>query len=397
MLIRLWNILDIKLKIGIVVMMVLTVLVLMSTSSGPPSKLAATMAAGGFTLSSAEDTQTRPGSVILNGIALDPDGFSMIGQLAATGGSMFPLIGDPERLTIDNLQLTGEWNEEQGLSFAGWSLPHANETINWATINRIVLKESIIDLDTPIGALRLTLKGESALNPNNPDQQIFSAHLSGAQHQLVLDSQIKGTWSLADGFAVETEIREARLLLEHFEATRVNGWLALETQNGDSPIPTLSGQIQAGQFGRDKLKLNNVALTLDGPITSPHAIMNAELGGYKSAALMLEMQAEITDMHIFASIETKSMDDLLSILTEFRTQAETSPFLQESLMALLITEGNLDRVRDDLKKDKYESYVLEIEGLSHDLTGKIIGKRIKDGVMQRKVFSLNPSVAAVNN
>lgn len=392
MLIRIWNIFEWKTKAGIIaVVMLLTGIIVLSFSSGP-SRLNDTMGAGGFTLSHSESIQSRPGQTTISGISLDPDGFSMIGALTATGGPLFPLFGAPKRLTIDNLQLTGEWNEEQGLGFAGWSLPRTQKA-DWSSIERIVLGDSIIDLDTPAGALRLQLSGESARNPNNPAQHIFNAHLSGAQHQLVLDSQVKGTWSLLDGLALESEIREARINLDHLTASRVSGWLALETQR-NSLIPTLSGQFQAGQFGRDNLKLNNVSVTLDGPVTTPHAIINAELGGFQSATLLLEIQSQKEGIHINASIETKTLDDLLSVLTEFRTQAETSPVLQESLMSLLITEGNIDRVKQDLKKEKYESFVLEIEGLSHDLNGKVIGKMIKDGVMQRQIFSLNPSIAA---
>ena len=395
MLIKIWNIFDLKIKVGLIVFAVLlTAGTLLSLSHGP-SRLTETLSAAGFTLSKSETTHARPGQIRISGISLDPDGFSMIGELKASGGALFPLFGEPKRLTIDNLQLTGEWNEEHNLSFAGWSLPRHKKN-DWSSIDRIVLGESIIDLDTPVGALRLKLDGDSARNPNNSSQPIFNAHLSGIQHQLVLDSQIKGTWSLASGLSIESEIREARLNLDHLVASRVTGWFALETQTA-SPIPTVSGQFQAGQLGRDNLKLNNVALTLDGPITSPHVIINAELGGYQSASLLLETKFEPAGTHIMASIETKTMDDLLAILTELRTQAQTSPILQETLMSLLITEGNLDRIRDDLKKEKYESFVLEIEGLSHDLNGKVIGKKIKDGVMQRQIFSLNPSIAAGGN
>lgn len=392
MLIRLWNILDMKIKAGFVAALLLITALTVSIACSETSRLSETMNAAGFTLSKSEKVSSRPGQMTISGISLDPDGFSMIGELKAMGGPFFPLFGVPKRLTVENMQLTGEWNEEQGLSFAGWSLPR-QKTDSWSSIERIVLGESIIDLDTPAGALRLKLDGESARYPDNPEQQIFNARLSGAQHQLVLDSQIKGTWSMTKGLALESEIREGRIHLDHLDATRVTGWLALETQQ-DSPIPTLSGQIQAGQFGRDNLKLNNVTLTLDGPLIRPHAILNAELGGYKTASILLELEAQEDGTHILASIETKTLDDMLSILTEFRTQAETSPILQESLMSLLITEGNIDRIKQDLKKDKFESYVLEIEGLSHDLKGKITGRKVRNGVMQRQIFSLNPSIAA---
>ncbi len=396
MLIRIWNIFGLKVKVGIIAALLLLAGTLVHTLPTGSSRLTETMKAGGFTLSQHEDINTRPGKVTLNGISLDTDGFSMIGKLEATGNPFFPLTGTPKRLDISNMQITGEWNEELGLSFAGWSLPHG-DTASWSKIERIVLGKSIIDLDTPAGALRLELEGESARHPERPDQQIFNFHLSGTQHQLILDSQIKGTWSAAQGLTLENEIREARINTKNITASRVTGWITLETQSDNSLVPTLSGQMQAGQFARDNLKLGNVSLTLDGPLTAPHALINAQINGYESASLLLELQAKDDGTHILANIETRTLDDLLSILAEFRTQAETSPVLQESLMSLLLTEGNIDRVKQDLKKGQYESFALELEGLSHDLNGKIIGKKMKDGVMQRQVFSLNPSIAAGGN
>ena len=392
---RIWNILDLKVKAGVIATALLLAIFVVNLLPSGSSRIENALLASGFTLSKAEDVNTRPGKVILRGISLDPDGFSMIGKLTATGTPLFPLMGQPKRLNIEDLQVTGEWNEEQGLSFAGWSLPRTKSDA-LAHLERIILGSSIIDLDTPAGALRLELAGESARHPEYPDQQVFNARLSGKQHQLVLDSQIKGTWSMNKGLTLESEIREARVNLEHLVASRVTGWLALETQR-DSPIPALSGQIQAGQFGRDNMKLNNVTLTLDGPVTMPHAIISAELGGLQSTTLMLEISSEKEGAHIAATIETRTLDDLLAALSEFRTQAETSPFLQETLMSLLITEGNMDRIRQDLKKDKYESFALEIEGFSHDLKGKVIGRKIENGVMQRQIFSLNPSIAAGGN
>ena len=212
----------------------------------------------------------------------------------------------------------------------------------------------------------------------------------------MLDNQIKGTWTAGKGLTIENEIREARINTEHITASRVTGWMTLETKPGN-PVPVISGQIQAGQFGRDNLKLGNVTLTMDGPLIAPHAIISAQINAYESASLLLELTTKAEGTYVTANIETRTLDDLIAVLTEFRTQAETSPLLQEALMPLLITEGNIDRVRQDLKKDTYESFALELEGPSHDLNGKIVGKRLKDGVIQRQIFSLNPSIAAGGN
>ncbi len=384
---------DFKIKIALVAALLLVSALVINVAPSGHTRVERTLQAAGFSFSTAEDISTRPGQVTVSGLSLDPDGFSMIGTLTANGSPFFPFIGGPSRVKIENLQLTGEWNDEQGLGFAGWSLPRAMPNIDLSSLQRIILDKSIIDLDTPAGALRLELAGESARHPDHPEQQIFNARLSGTQHQLIIDSQIKGSWSTGKGLSLESEIREARLNLDHLTAARVSGWLALES-NTQSLMPALSGQIQAGQIARDNLKLQNVSITLDGPITTPHAIIKGELGGFQSATLLLELETRKTDTHLQATIETTTLDDLLAVLTELRTQAETSPVLQETLMSLLITEGNLGRVKNDLKKGQYESFALEIEGPTHDLQGKVVGRKIEGGVMQRQVFSLNPSIAA---
>lgn len=393
MLTRLWNMFDFKVKTGtIAVLLLLCALVINIMPSGG-NRIGKTLQSAGFSYSHAENIATRPGKVAATGIALDPDGFSMIGELTAAGNMLFPFFSGPSRIKIDNLQLTGEWNEEQGLGFAGWSFPRALPDAGLSSLQRVILNKSIIDLDTPAGAIRLELEGESARHPDHPGQQLFSARLTGTQHQLIIDSQIKGSWQAGQGLSLESEIREARLNLDHLNITRASGWLAMET--GDqSPVPTLSGQMQAGQIARGNLKLHNVSLTLDGPLTTPHAIIWGELGGFQSATLLLELEARKTEIRLQATIETATLDDLLAVLTELRTQAETSPVLQETLMSLLMTEGNIGRIKNDLKKDQYDSFTLEIEGPTHDLQGKVAGRKIVNGVTQRQIFSLNPSIAA---
>lgn len=387
---------DFKVKIGIVAVLLLLSAVIINVAPAGPARVEKTLNAAGFSISHAEETHTRPGKVSMMGVSLDPDGFSMMGDVSMTGPLWFPYAGSPSRIKIDNLQLTGEWNEEQGLGFAGWSLPRALPGINLSPLERIILGKSIIDLDTPAGAIRMEFEGESARHPEHPAQQVFNARLTGTQHQLIIDAQIKGQWSPTTGISIESEIREARLNLDHLNITRASGWLTMES-NDQSPLPTLSGQLQAGQISRDNLKLQNVSMTIDGPITTPHAIITGELGGFQSAKLLLEIEPRQNETHLQATIETQTADDLVNVLTALRAQAETSPVLQETLMSLLITEGNIIRIKKDLEKDQYDSFALEIQGPSHDLQGKVIGKKITNGVMQRQIYSLNPSIAAGGN
>jgi hypothetical protein len=393
---------DFKVKIAMVATILLLATLVMNVAPSGTRRIEKTLEAAGFSVSHAETTSTRPGKISMTGLSLDPDGFSMMGDVSMTGGPLFPVFGSPARIRVENMQLTGEWNEEQGLGFAGWSLPRNMPALNLSRLQRVILEKGVIDLDTPAGAIRLELEGESARHPDNPALQIFNARLTGTQHQLIIDSQIKGSWTndqapakdnAPKGFVIESEIREGRLNLEHLTVTRASGWITLES-NDKSPWPGLSGQIQAGQIARDNLKLQNVSMTLDGPVTSPHAIIKGELGGFQSASLLLEIESRKNETYLQATIETQTAEDLIQVLTELRAQAETSPVLQETLMSLLITEGNIGRIKNDLKKDKYDSFSLEIEGPTHDLQGKVTGRKITGGIMQRQVYSLNPTIAA---
>lgn len=395
MLIRLWNMLDFKMRTVAAAAAVLTGCLSFMALPSSGEKMAQSLSALGLSVSAYEEIQTRPGQIVISNLTLDTDGFSMIGKIEAKGSPLFPIVGIPDRVDISDLQLTGEWNEEIGLSFAGWSFP-VNMLNAQQTIDRIVLGSSIIDLDTPAGAIRLELSGEAARHPERDNLSLFNAHLSGKQLQLILDSRLKGSWIPDRGMALEAEIKEGRLNLEHMSAARISGWLALEPVTG-SLVPELSGQIQAGQFSHNQLILQNVNLTFDGPLTQPRTIVTASLGGHQSASLLLETKIQSEGTEVLASVETKTMDDLIGVLSAFRASAETAPLLQEALMSLLITEGNIDRIKKDLKKEKYDSYVMEIQGYSHDLKGKIIAKKIKDGIVQRQIFSLNPAVAAGGN
>jgi hypothetical protein len=393
MLIRLWNMLTWKTKAVFIAAFCVGGIALFYTSG--TSRINDALNTAGFDMSRSESSAIRPGKVVLRGISLDSDGFSMVGEMTAHGNPLFPLIGNPSRITLNDLQLTGEWNEELGLSFAGWSLPPRNIRA-LANLDRVIVNDSIVDLDTPVGALRFQFKGEAARSPDNEDLYYLSANLGGKQHQITLDTRFKGQWERGKDFMLEGEIREGRINTNTLNASRLSGWLSYE-QKADNPVPALSGQLQIGQFIHGDMKLNNVALTLDGDLTRPHAILNAEMVGYEGSSLLIEAQGQTEGLHILATVESPSLDKLLSILGELRKQAESAPLLQEAFMTLLITEGNMDRVRRDLNKGKYDSYVLEIEGLSHDLKGKIIAKTVKDGVMQRQIVSLNPSIAAGGN
>lgn len=151
MLKHLWNMIDFKVKIGMVAASLLLAAVIINVAPSGINRIEKSLRSAGFTVSQIENIHTRPGKVEINGVSLDPDGFSMMGQVSMTGNMLFPALGQPQRIKIDDLQLTGEWNEEQGLGFAGWNMPRQFTAPNMSKLQRVILSKSIIDLDTPAG------------------------------------------------------------------------------------------------------------------------------------------------------------------------------------------------------------------------------------------------------
>ncbi|MCB9991368.1 MAG: hypothetical protein H6867_08295 [Rhodospirillales bacterium] len=337
------------------------------------------LTAYGFENAVTQDMTYRDGYLVYTGIALDPDKFSTISdiQIPATLQDII-LQKQPKEAVINAAKLSGEFSKETGLDISGWTqtLPPQPE------IDRITLKSGQLDLLTSAGALRFDAKGE--LTRQEDGITALRAAITAEQHQL----QAKTNWSgkiHPDGrWAYEIDIQDGTANLNNIQGSRMSGWLALDKTNG--PVPAVNGQIDAGKLTIGQVNLMNLRLTLSGPMTEYKLIGAGHIGGFEEMSFTIDAAARTDGLYIDASIETAQLDDLIDFLAALQAEEITA----KALTSLLLTEGNLERLRADIKKRSFDRLELQIYGPAYDLAGKVIVKNFKDGDIQNNVISLDP-------
>ncbi len=374
----------------------LLVLLLALTPGFAAGRLESFLAGYGFNSVSLKDIAMGPTSLVARDILLDPDGFSTVDLLRAEGNPLGLVTGRPDRLLLDGVQLTGEWYGGLLLDLAGWSGTGVTMPLSLPAIPHIILTQGKADLETPAGLVRIEAQGDLERSADQDGVSTFEGSVWGTQHQLKIDSFWRGFVTATGGFEAEGDIREARLNLDALSASRMSGWLSLARAETAAPL-TLGGQIIMGRLAAGDLVLSDTTLTLDGPLESLHMIVGGKISSFEDATLAADLRNSPQGLIISASLETARFDDLSALLTKIREQTENAPGgLRDAFMPLLITEGNMTRVKRDLPKENYHRFVLQIEGPLSDLNGKIVAMWVKDGVAQNNIVSLNPAVAAGN-
>ena len=93
---------------------------------------------------------------------------------------------------------------------------------------------------------------------------------------------------------------------------------------------------------------------------------------------------------INARIEAKNIQHLTVLLMSLKSTLSYKPLYGDILAPLMITEGNLSRLNENLDKDSSDIFILQISGPVHDLDGRITGWKTVDGVTSNSVIYLDP-------
>ncbi len=319
------------------------------------------------------------GYMVYRDIRLDQDGFSTISdiQIPISQPDLM-LRKKPETANINAVILSGEYTKDEGLNIAGWvrtppPLPN---------FDRLALNSGQLDLLTTAGALRFQAKGQVS------KQQDGTRKLQGAvwaeQNQLTTHTIWTGEISTDGRWVYDVDIQYANINFDQLQGSRMSGWVVFDKST--EIIPAISGQIDAGKLTIGNIDLMNARLTLSGSLTQIKLIGTASVGKYKDMAITIETAQKPDGPHIDATIETTSLDDMIAFLGD----VQTSDSFSASLTSLLLTQGNLERLRKEIRKLSYDVLELQIYGSSYDLAGKVTAKRYKDGVSQNNVISLDP-------
>jgi hypothetical protein len=325
------------------------------------------------------------GQAIFSDIRLDPDGFSTIDSITArVRWASLPTSDNPfSEIIVGRMTLTGEIDKAGNLTFAGLT-PAA--LLPLGGTDNLILDAGQIDLSTPIGALQFETKFRMTRQPDN--SQKIEAALWSKQFRMEMDTRWNGQ-ILPDGkWKLSSELREARLNLEHLNFSRANGWLSVE---GASLVASsVAGQIEAGQLRLGKkTAFSNVRATIEGPYDSSHIILHANVSAYKDMVVTADLRRSGGSWQVRASVDAKKADDILAFLYHLHSDLELAAPRSSILTTLLITPGNLDRIQAQAKKVTHDSVELVINGSAGNLKGEIILRW--NGNMQTGAISMNPA------
>ncbi|HTK83695.1 MAG TPA: hypothetical protein VL625_01305 [Patescibacteria group bacterium] len=302
--------------------------------------------------------------IVFSDVRLDPDGFSTIGAITARLRWLYVFSSQPfSEIVIDKLSLTGEIDADGNVTFAGLN-PVA--LLPLAETDSLILDAGKIDLSTNVGEIRVDLKLRMTRQPDG-SQKVEAAVFSN-QHEFTVDSRWDakiardGKWSATD------DLRDMRMNLPHLVVSRVSGWLSFDgSMRG---ISAAAGQIDAGQVRiGDKTIFSPARLTMEGPYDASHVILHGDVKAYNGMSLTAEIIHSEGKAMVAASVEAKKIDDMLSFLTDLREDMQKASPHSSALTTLLLTPGNLERIRTEAAKMTYDSVVLNIDGPMGNLSG----------------------------
>ncbi len=342
-------------------------------------KMLATLSAYGFTNAQIGAIGLQDNHAIVTDIALDADKFSTVRAIQVNASPLEILLRTPLReIIIDDIRLTGELSEETGLTISGWK----KQPLPLPSWDSFTLTGGQIDLSTSEGALRFQAKGQGTKQPGGGVK--IQSLVWGVQNQIKIDTAVNGTIYPDGRWNYDIEIKDANMNFDRVQASRISGWLTFAKT--ETAAPELSGQIDAGKFSVGDLSFSNFNIAFQGPLDKHSIVARANVYGFNSMTATLDLKYVSGEPQIKAVVETASLDDLLTFLTQMRT-SETGA---GSFTSLLLTDGNLKRLRREITEHKHDTLELQIHGPLYDLIGKVVVKTYKDGDERRHIVSLDP-------
>lgn len=321
--------------------------------------------------------------IALNNIKLDADGFSTINSIRSSYGA---LLGSSNtgHVIIDNIALSGTLNLPGGLDIAGWKSPQDQWHV---PAQNLVLNDARMDLMTPNGGIRLQAKGIT--NKQDDGTLRIEGALWGVQHQLNLDTRWSGAIDLDGTQNYNIEILKGTVRLDYLTVSRLSGKADMTWPAGVSR-PTLNGSLVIGKLDIAGIPLTSAKVEFSGPVNGQTIVLQAYIPGKRVMQAGIRLEQSETDTQVQAAINARHLDDLLAFLATLRTNINQSTWGVGIFMPLMLTQGNLDRIKNDMKGIEYDELQLSVTGSVHDMTGKIIAYRKNGSSGAKHIISLNP-------
>lgn len=347
-------------------------------------KLADAIAPWGFSIGTVESVEIKRGTATFRNIELDQDGFSTAGVI-----HMPVNMKRERRIDIEDIVLTGEMLEGFP-AIGGWTpvpppFPHM--------LDHARIKNAALDImGSDSGILRLSMDAHMSREENGPGRRIDLA-TKADQQQLGMDGAWVIDWQPDGAWILDGTFNNAWAKLGAVDIARLSGWLnIISAKHANATLPKIAGQAFAGRMQLGDLPLANTSITIEGPLNQWLFILQSESAAHDKLLFSAELKRGSNGVTTDIAIESDNLDDLLDFLKRLHGGLENSRPVAGALMGLLITEGNMNRIRKELSGLSYTRIVLEIEGTLYDMNGKIVATDENDPLAARHIVSLNPGI-----
>ncbi|PZP54440.1 MAG: hypothetical protein DI586_09965, partial [Micavibrio aeruginosavorus] len=245
-------------------------------------------------------------------INLDSNGFTEIGDLEIRGRWPELSRGKAERVSIKNITVSGEIDKNNRITIAGWdgSFGTGNTSKKQPLpFQSFYLENLTVDLDTPIGALRI--QGKTNIDSDNSGRHIVTSSIFSSQQQLTTSINFKGLLDGERNLSGKAEIEDTSIDIDPIMISRLSGWIEFRS----SPF-TAAGQIMAGGMKYKDYPFEDGNLTFDTAqaaagifktkLTGKNIFLNAELNIKPEKNLVITASApSLGELASIADMENK--------------------------------------------------------------------------------------------
>lgn len=272
----------------------------------------------GFTKASIGQIKFLSNGIYIDKILLEPNGFTQAEDIQVTGSWRdMALNHTAESISIKNISVSAELNDQYRLNIAGWENPEKPSSDNSDLPFRSLLVDGItLDADTPVGVIRVV--GKLSLQDAADKNKNIAASFVTSQQQLSGNIELKARMSPANKTITgQITLNEGALDIAPVLAARVTGDIAFVI--GDTT--QFSGKMAAGLLKYQQIPLENSNLVFDTS-KDPVASFKSRLVG-RPVAIAADFKRVPKDVLNFA-IKTDTLNDLYKIA---QPDAEDNPWL----------------------------------------------------------------------
>lgn len=310
-----------------------------------------------------------PTGALIEHISLDGNDFSTIDNINIMFGWWdFLSSGKIDSLTVKDISITAELDENNTLKIAGWdaTLPAGSSGSALLPIRSLILQGITVDISTEQGDIQL--KGKLSLDTVGEDKQSLQYALWGQQHQLSLDAKGSGTLQKNGDIALSTTLNDGRLNLPNIDLSRASGWIDYHKTAGN-PLPTFSGQLVAGKVNTMGALLQNVTATID--TTKPESLFfKTSPAGHNDITLSGRWLSSKDDNHLEFTIDSQSSLELIKLLAPEEAENFT-PWVKNANPLQLTLSAPLSALQQD---NKAVAYSLKLGKDGSDIFASSAGK-----------------------